>query len=66
MMPRNDIYGYTISIDTHVKSREEMIRELEDAIKELEKECEYKKRLLSILLGMTQLISSMDNKINNK
>jgi hypothetical protein len=65
-MPRNDIYGYIISIDTYVKTREEMIRELEDAIKELEKEYEYKKSLLSILLGLTQLISSMDNTVNNK
>jgi len=61
-----DIYGYTISIDTHVKTMEELIRELEDAIKELEKECEYKKRLLSILLGLAQLSNSMDNKVNNK
>ena len=61
-----DIYGYTISIDTHVKTMEELIRELEDAIKELEKEYEYKKRLLSLLLGFAQLINNKDNTVNNK
>jgi uncharacterized coiled-coil protein SlyX len=54
MMPGYDIYGYTISIDTHVKSREEMIRELEDEIVELEIELNYKRQQLITLLNSLQ------------
>jgi hypothetical protein len=54
MMPGYDIYGYTVNFDTHVKSREEMIRELEDEIVELEIELNYKRQQLITLLGMPQ------------
>jgi len=54
MMTGYDIYGYTISIDTYVKSREEMIRELEANIMEMERELDYKRRLLTYLLGLPQ------------
>jgi len=54
MMPGQDIYGYIISIDTHVKSREEMIKELEDEIVELEIELNYKRQQLITLLNSPQ------------
>jgi len=54
MTPEQNIYGYTIGYETKVKSREEIIRELETDIMELEKELGYKRRLLAYLLGLPQ------------
>jgi len=54
MMSGHDIYGYTISYENRAKSREEIIKELETDIMELEKELGYKRRLLAYLLGLPQ------------
>jgi len=54
MMSGYDIYGYTISYENRAKSREEIIKELETDIMELEKELGYKRRLLAYLLGLPQ------------
>jgi len=54
MISGYDIYGYIIGYETKVKSREEIIKELETDIMELEKELGYKRRLLAYLLGLPQ------------
>jgi len=54
MMSGYDIHGYTISYENRAKSREEIIKELETDIMELEKELGYKRRLLAYLLGLPQ------------
>ena len=48
---------FNTSFDTYVKPTEDIIKELEEEIVNLEKELSYKRRLLAYLLGLPKLES---------